>query len=253
MTSLPSDTRSNGLLAKLAGTTGSDRLERLKPITVAVGDVLYKAQSTIRYVYFPVDCLVSLIVHPKDQRPLEVAVVGSEGMVGVPLALGVRTSVAEAIVHGSGRALRMPAKAFMEELLRNSALRADLNGYIHALIAQLAQSSACNAFHPLEARCARWLLMARDRMYDDELELTQETLAHILGVRRVGVTIAAGNLQRRGALAYSRGRIVILDRARLAEAACECYAIVKDVYQHDLAARRVRRGSRGQHASRRYE
>jgi len=208
----------------------SSILKLLKPAALTVGDVLYEAHATIRHIYFPVDCLVSLAAPSKGHLSVEVGVVGSEGMVGVPLALGIRTSLLQATVQGSGSALRMSAQAFHDELPRQPALRKDINRYIHSLIAQLTQTAACNAFHPVEARCARWLLMARDRMQSDELQLTQELLAQMLGVRRVGVTHAAGNLQRKGAITYSRGRVLILDAERLAEAACDCYSVVRNVY-----------------------
>lgn len=236
--------RSNTLLADMTSARRSALLKLLTPTALTFGDVLYEAQATIRYIYFPVDCLVSLLAPQTDHRPLEVAVVGSEGLVGVPLALGMRTSLVQAVVQASGSALRMTAQAFTDELPRQASLRMDINRYIHSLIAQLTQTAACNAFHSVEARCARWLLMARDRMQADEIELTQESLAQILGVRRVGVTVAAGNLQRRGIIAYSRGRIAILDRRRLADAACECYGVISKVYENDRAAWRARGGRR---------
>jgi len=197
----------------------------LTPTMVTLGDVLHEAHASIRYVYFPVDCLVSLLLAQNRRRPLEVAMVGNEGMVGVPLALGMRTSLLQAVVQSSGSAWRMDARAFHEQLSRESPLRRHIDGYIHAFIGQLTQSAACNAFHPVEARCARWLLMARDRLRVDEFELTHEALAQKLGVRRVGITVAAGNLQRSGCITYSRGRIRILDSQRLAAAACECYRV----------------------------
>ena len=235
--------RANTLLAELTPAARSRVLKLLKPVTVELGDVLYEAHMAIRYVYFPVDCLVSLLTPLKSHLPLEVAVVGSEGMVGVPLALGMRTSLVNANVRGSGHALRMSARVFRDELPREPSLRRSINRYVHSLIAQLTQTAACNAFHPLEARCARWLLMARDRMQADELELTHEVLAQMLGVRRVGVTVAAGNLQRLGMITYSRGRLVILDPQRLSEAACECYGAVKKVHEHlpGSASRTARR------------
>jgi CRP-like cAMP-binding protein len=177
-------------------------------------------------VYFPVDCLVSLLLAQDHHRALEVAMVGNEGMVGVSLALDMRTSLLQAVVQSSGSAWRMNARAFHEHLSRESALRRHVNGYINALMEQLTQSAACNAFHTVEARCARWLLMARDRLRVDEFELTQDALAQKLGVRRVGITVAAGNLQRTGCITYSRGRIKILDSQRLAAAACECYRVI---------------------------
>jgi CRP-like cAMP-binding protein len=232
--------RANRLLADMTAAGRSRLLKVLKPGVVTRGDVLYEAHTKIRYVYFPVDCLVSLLAPIEGHAPLEVAVIGSEGMVGLPLALGLRGSLVRAVVQGSGRMLFMSAQTFRVELRRHPSLRREIDRFVHSLIAQLTQTAACNAFHPIEARCARSLLMARDRLKSDELELTHELLAQMLGVRRVGITVAAGNLQRQGVISYSRGHVVILDAERLAEAACECYAVIKDAYEH---GRRPERGS----------
>lgn len=226
--------RSNALLAQLPSRERASLARVLKPVSLKFGEVLYGAKP-IRHVYFPVDCLVSLFAPLKDHRAVEVGVVGSEGMVGVPLALGVRTSSVQALVQGSGTALRMEASSFQRELKRSAALQTGIHRYIHLLMGQLTQTAACNAFHPIEARCARWLLMTRERMQSDEVELTHEFLARMLGVRRVGVTVAAGNLQRQGLIAYSRGHIAILDPERLAKTACECYGAVKDLYDNPSA------------------
>jgi CRP-like cAMP-binding protein len=207
-------------------------MQLLKPAVLSLGDVLFETHTNLRYVYFPLDCLVSLFAPIEGHAPLEAAVVGNEGIVGVPLALGLRRSLVRAVVQGSGTALCMRAHAFRDELRREPGLRREIDRYIHGLMAQLTQTAACNVFHPIEARCARSLLMARDRLQSDELELTHQFLAQMLGVRRVGVTVAAGNLQRRGVIAYSRGRLVILDAKRLAEAACECYGLIRSNYEH---------------------
>ena len=228
----PSLPRANTLLAGIASAKRSTLLKLLKPAALTSGDVLYEANTAIRHIYFPLNCLVSLLAPLKGHLALEVGVVGREGMIGVPLALGVRTSLVHATVRGSGSALRMSAQAFHDELPRQPGLRLQIDRYVHSLIAQLTQTAACNAFHSVEARCARWLMVARDRMQNDEIELTQEVLAQLLGVRRVGVTVAAGNLQRSGAISYTRGRIVILDPQLLSEAACECYGVVRDVYEY---------------------
>jgi CRP-like cAMP-binding protein len=225
---------SNALLAEVPPSEAARLAQLLKPVSLTFGEVLYEAEP-IPHVYFPVDCLVSLFAPLKDHFAVEVGVVGSEGMVGVPLALGVRTSSVRAFVQGSGTALRMKASSFQRELRRSAALQTRIHRYIHLLMGQLTQTAACNAFHSIEARCARWLLMTRDRMRSDELELTHEFLAHMLGVRRVGVTVAAGNLQRRGLIAYSRGHIAILDPERLAKTACECYGVVKHLYDNTAA------------------
>ena len=227
MTSPAAAPRTNALLSALplAHSARLSRLLKLVPLTF--GDVLYDTKQ-IPHVYFPIDCLVSLLAPLKDHM-IEVGIVGSEGMVGVPLALGVRASSVHAFVQGSGTALRMQASAFERELARNPALRASIHRYIHVLMGQLTQTAACNAIHPIEARCARWMLMTRDRTHAGALELTHAFLARMLGVRRVGVTVAAGNLQRRGLISYSRGRVTILDAKRLEATACECYRIVKDL------------------------
>ena len=221
--------RTNALLAAVPSRDRARLARLLRPVLLTSGEVLHDA-TLIRHVYFPVDCLVSLLAPLKDHLAVEVGVVGSEGMVGVPLALGVRTSAVQALVQGSGTALRMEASCFQRELKRNTALQTGIHRYIHSLMGQLVQTAACNAFHSIEARCARWLLMTHDRMQSDEVEITHEFLARMLGVRRVGVTVAAGNLQRQGLIAYSRGHIVILDPDRLACVACECYAVVKHLY-----------------------
>ena len=230
--------RTNALLEAMTPVRRSRLARLMAPTVLTLGDVLYEADENIRYIYFPIDCLISLLVPQTHRRSLEVAMVGNEGMVGVSLALGMQTSLVRAVVQASGNAWRMTARAFYEQLRLQVGLRRDVNRYIHSLIAQLTRSAACNAFHPVEARCARWLLMARDRMQVDEFELTQEALAQMLGVRRVGITVAAGNLQRTGAITYSRGHILILDVQRLAAAACECYAFVSKVHPHPGPARR---------------
>jgi len=222
--------RSNDLLDDVMSSDRTRLAALVQPVLLKFGDVLYEAKA-IEHVYFPVDCLVSLLAPLKDHLAVECAVVGSEGMVGVGLALGVRRSSGQAIVQGSGTALRMDASSFQRELQRNTVLKKGIYRYIHLLMGQLTQTAACNAFHSIEARSARWLLMTRDRTQSDELELTHEFLARMLGVRRVGVTVAAGNLQREGLIAYSRGRIAILDPGGLAKRACECYTVVKKLYE----------------------
>src|SRR5689334_7153836 len=230
-TQAPSVPRANALLASIGVPRERERIAGwLKPVSLGFGDVLYESER-IRQVYFPVDCLVSLLVPLQDHLAVEVAVVGSEGMVGVSVALGMHTSLTQAIVQGSGTALRMGASHFQDELRRSTAVSSGIHRYIHLLMGQLSQTAACNAFHSIEARCARCLLATRDRMQSDEIELTHEFLAHMLGVRRVGVSVAAGNLQRQGLISYSRGHIAILDPERLAAVACECYGVVKDLYQ----------------------
>ena len=213
----------NLLLASLPGKTYRDLLPGLAPATLVFGDVLYEPEARIRHVYFPSDCLVSLLTVTDRRLALEVGIVGREGMVGVPLALGVATSPVRVLVQGGGAALRMSAGRFASALQRNPPLQDGLHRYIHALMSQISRTAACNRFHFVEARLARWLLMTRDRLGSGEFRMTHEFLAAMLGVRRVGVTEAASTLQRRKLIDYSRGRIRIRDGAGLKAASCSCY------------------------------
>jgi CRP-like cAMP-binding protein len=214
----------NILLASLPASAYRDILPRLKPVTLALGEVLYEPGQPMAHVYFPQTCLVSLIVVLEDKLPLEVALVGREGMVGVPLALGAGLSPVRALVQGAGDALRMHQLVFRAALRRHPPLQGVLNGYAHTLMGQIARTAACNRYHLLEARLARWLLMTRDRVESGEFAMTQEFLSTMLAVRRVGVSDAASSFQRRHLIEYSRGHITILDHKGLEAASCSCYA-----------------------------
>lgn len=213
----------NLLLASLPKKTYRDLLTSLVPSKLAFGEVLYEPDTRMRHVYFPSDCLVSLLTVTDSHSALEVGIVGREGMVGVPLALGVPISPVRALVQGGGAALRMSSGQFASALRHSPALQDGLHGYIHSLMSQISRTAACNRFHVVEARLARWLLMTRDRLASAEFRMTHEFLAAMLGVRRVGVTEAASALQRRKLIEYTRGRIRILDRAGLEAASCSCY------------------------------
>lgn len=213
----------NLLLAALPGKIYRDLLPALAPATLAFGDVLYEPEARIRHVYFPSDCLVSLLTVADDRLALEVGMVGREGMVGAPLALGIALSPVRALVQGGGAALRMSAGRFASALRHSPPLQDRVHGYVHALMSQISRTAACNRFHVVEARLARWLLMTRDRVGSGEFRMTHEFLAAMLGVRRVGVTEAASALQRKELIEYRRGRIRILDRAGLEAASCSCY------------------------------
>jgi len=202
-------------------------LSGLEPVKLEYGQVLYEPTGLIRHVYFPIDCLVSLLTAVDNGRVLEVGMVGNEGMVGMPMVLGIGESAVRALVQGGGTAMRMPASRFRTEFNKNILLQRALFRYTHLLMAQVSQTAACNRFHEAEGRLARWLLMTSDRLHTDEFLLTHEFLAHMLGVRRVGVTKAAEGLRRKKLIVYSRGHITILDRAQLEKAACVCYRIVK--------------------------
>ena len=201
----------------------------LEPVNLSYGQVLYEPAGRIRHVYFPTDCLVSLLMAVDKHRTLEVGMVGNEGMVGMPMVLGIGNSAVRALVQGSGTAMRMTTARFRAEFKTNLPLQRALFRYTHLLMAQVSQTAACNRFHAAEARLARWLLMTGDRLHTDEFRLTHEFLAHMLGVRRVGVTKAAGALEHKKLIDYSRGNITILDRKRLEASTCPCYRIVKNL------------------------
>ncbi|MDP1997288.1 MAG: Crp/Fnr family transcriptional regulator [Gallionella sp.] len=208
-------------------------LDRLEPVTLTFGEVLYRPGEPIHHVYFPTDSLVSLLTLAEGHQALEVGMVGYEGMLGIPLALGVNDSPVRALVLGSGTALRMASADFRNEFQRSLLLQREVYRYTYELMAQMTQTAACNSFHQVEARLARWLLMTRDRMRSNQFHQTQDLLGNILGVRRVGVTKAAGALRQRKLISYNRGEISILDGDGLEAAACQCYQVVKDM--HDVA------------------
>jgi CRP-like cAMP-binding protein len=201
-------------------------LSGLEQVTLNFGDVLYEPGQKMQHVYFPGNSLVSLLTVVDGHMALEVGMVGREGMVGLPLALGADVSPVRALVQGAGTALRMKSARFSREIRKSSQLQQGVHHYANALMAQVSQTAACNRFHVVVARLARWLLMTRDRVRSGEFRLTHEFLGHMLGVRRVGVTTAARTLQARKLIEYSRGKIKILDHKGLEAAACECYALV---------------------------
>lgn len=219
----------NAVLAGLPARTYGALRSGLEAVALNFGDVLYEPGATIRSVYFPVDGLVSLLTLVDGRSALEVGLVGREGMVGMPLTLGSAVSPVRALVQGTGTAMKMNAARFRREFERSRPLQRGLYRYLNALVAQISQTAACNRFHVVEARLARWLLMTSDRLCAEEFRLTQEFLSHMLGVRRVGVTEAASALQRRKLISYARGKIRILDRAGLEAASCACYAAVRDM------------------------
>ena len=224
----------NKLLAALPHKHYQRMLSGLEPVTLTFGQVLYEPEDLIRHVYFPNDSLVSLLTLADGHLALEVGMVGREGMVGSPMALGIDVSPVRALVQGGGVAQRMTAARFSKELAQYPPLQRLLNRYVHVLMAQVTQTAACNRFHVVEKRLARWLLMTLDRVGKSEFLLTQEFLSHMLGVRRVGVTKAASALQQRKLISYSRGNITILDRAGLEAYSCGCYRAVNDTYERVL-------------------
>ena len=219
----------NLVLAALTHKEYQRMLTALEPVNLVYGQVLYEPEGRIRHVYFPVDCLVSLLTSIGNNRTLEVGMIGNEGMVGTPLVLGISVSTVRALVQGGGTAMRMTAVRFRAEFEKNPTLQRALFRYTHLLMTQVSQTAACNRFHEADARLARWLLMSSDRVHSNDFRLTHEFLGHMLGIRRVGVTTAASILQRHKLIEYSRGNIKIRDRKGLEMAACTCYRIVKDM------------------------
>jgi CRP-like cAMP-binding protein len=206
-----------------------------RPVVLTMGQTLSDPGAATKNVYFPIHSFVSLVTVTNGKPTLEVGMVGREGLLGVQLALGVPTAPLHSIVQGPGDAWIVAAAAFQRELKRSPALRRLVNRYLYVLMAQFASSAACIRFHRIEERLARWLSMTRDRAHGDRFHVTHEFLAYMLGVRRVGITSAAGKLQRRGLIEYHRGAVNVLDLAGLRKAACECYAVNQRVYDQVLA------------------
>lgn len=193
-------------------------------VELRLSEIIGDAGCPTAFVLFPTEGFVSLLAQVDDGHAIEVGMVGREGMLGIQLALGVATEPLKALVQGQGQALRIGAADFRRETGANPALRSVIDRYVYVLFAQQARAAACLRFHQIEQRLARWLLMSHDRAGTDQFRLTHEFLAYMLGVRRVGVTVAAGELQRRKLIAYGRGEVTIVDRAGLEHAACSCYA-----------------------------
>ncbi|OHX19656.1 Crp/Fnr family transcriptional regulator [Chromobacterium sphagni] len=217
----------NHILAALP----SDALVRLNPhmekVPLPLGKVIYESGDTLRNVYFPTDAIVSLLYVMESGASAEIAVVGNEGMVGMALFMGGESTPSRAIVQSCGHAYRLSGPRFKEEVNRHTELLQLMLRYTQALITQMAQTAVCNRHHTIDQQLCRWLLLSLDRLPSNHLTMTQELIANMLGVRREGVTEAAGKLQKLGVIAYNRGHITVLDRPRLEQMSCECYAVVK--------------------------
>jgi CRP-like cAMP-binding protein len=236
---LPVD-QGNRLLALLPPRDCERILEEGREVELCFGDALWEQGDRMRYVYFPTAGFISLLT-TVDEHTLEVGMIGDEGMCGHSLVLGVDVAPLRALVQGSGTSLRIKASTFHQHLESSPALRQLMHGYIHVLLGQLAQTAACTRFHQVDARLARWLLMTHDRAHADAFDVTQDFLAFMLGVRRVGVTAAARLLQSRQLIRYARGHLVVLDRDGLEAAACVCYRSDVEIYRRVLGARRKAR------------
>ncbi len=221
--------KANRLLAALPRKDRESVFKGCMPVELGFEEILAEPGDTIGHVHFPTHSFISLLT-PMGATSIEVALVGDEGMFGLPIALGVGVSPVRALVQGAGPALRMTAARFRSELARNGALKRAVGRYAYVTMSQLGQTAGCNRFHLVEARLARWLLMTADRAHSLAFYITHEFLAFMLGVRRVGITKAASALQKRGLIRYARGNLTILDRPGLEAASCACYRADLDVY-----------------------
>jgi CRP-like cAMP-binding protein len=217
----------NYLLAALPDDVQKRLLPQLELVSLPLGKVLYESGDAMRHVYFPTDCIVSLLYVMENGASAEISVVGNEGIVGVSLFMGGESTPSRAIVQSGGNAYRLLGQRLKDEFNRHSGLLLLLLRYTQSLITQMAQTAVCNRHHLVDQQLCRWLLLSLDRLPDNRLTMTQELIANMLGVRREGVTEAAGKLQKLGVIEYARGEITVLDRRKLEQLSCECYAVVK--------------------------
>jgi CRP-like cAMP-binding protein len=226
--------RKNHLLAALPDAEWRRWLPQLEAIELRLGQVLYESGSTLSHIYFPTSAIVSLLYVMEDGASAEIAVVGNEGLVGISLFMGGESTPSRAVVQSAGMGFRLRAQVIRDESSRAGPVLHLLLRYTQALITQMAQTAVCNRHHSLDQQLCRWLLLSLDRLEGSDLVMTQELIANMLGVRREGVTEAARNLQKVGLIRYARGRITVLDRPRLEQRTCECYAVVRKEYDRLL-------------------
>jgi CRP-like cAMP-binding protein len=234
MIPIPVDHRKNLLLAALPDAELQRWLPQLEAVVMPLGQVLYESGATLSHVYFPTTAIVSLLYVMENGASAEIAVVGNEGIIGISLFMGGESTSSRAVVQSAGNGFRLKAQMMKTEFNRAGPVLHLLLRYTQALITQMAQTAVCNRHHSLDQQLCRWLLLSLDRLQDNELVMTQELIANMLGVRREGVTEGALKLQQDGLIRYSRGRITVLDRSGLEERTCECYAVVKKEYDRLL-------------------
>jgi len=223
----PQTPEQNHLLAALSPAEREQLYPHLRLVKLPLGKALYESGDVLRNVYFPVDCIVSLLYVLESGASAEISVVGNEGLIGVALFMGGETTPSRAIVQSAGHAYRLDGQRLKDEFHRSGGLQLLLLRYTQSLITQMAQTAVCNRHHSVDQQLCRWLLLSLDRLASQELVMTQELIANMLGVRREGVTEAAGKLQKIGVIHYSRGHITVLDRPMLEQLCCECYSVVK--------------------------
>jgi CRP-like cAMP-binding protein len=220
-------TQQNHILASLPIAVLERLTPQLKLVPMELGKVLYESGDALRYVFFPTDCIVSLLYVLQDGASAEISVVGNEGLIGIALFMGGETTPSRAIVQSAGQAYRLPGQVLKDEFHRDPDTQLLLLRYTQALITQMAQTAVCNRHHSVDQQLCRWLLLSLDRLTTNHLTMTQELIANMLGVRREGVTEAAGKLQKLDVIQYNRGKITVVDRPKLEALCCECYAVVK--------------------------
>ena len=219
--------RRNHLLAAMSQEESDRIYPHLRLVPMPLGEVLYEPGDALRHVYFPIDCIVSLLYVMEDGASAEISVVGNEGVIGIALFMGGESTPSRAIVQSAGHAYRLLGPLLKEEFHRSGEVQLLLLRYTQALITQMAQTAVCNRHHSVDQQLCRWLLLSLDRLEGNGLTMTQELIANMLGVRREGVTEAAGKLQKLNVIKYARGKITVLDRPKLETLCCECYAVVK--------------------------
>ena len=219
--------RQNHLLAALPAAIQARLFPLLERVKMPLGQVLYESGDALRHVYFPADCIISLLYVMEDGASAEISVVGNEGLIGVAVFMGGESTPSRAIVQSAGFAYRMPGQRLKDEFNLHGELLLLMLRYTQSLITQMAQTAVCNRHHSIDQQLCRWLLLSLDRLPDNRLTMTQELIANMLGVRREGVTEAAGRLQKEGVIEYHRGHITVLNRPKLEDLCCECYAVVK--------------------------
>lgn len=232
-----SDPHANHLLAALPTDVWARWKPSLELVEMSLGQVLYESGVAMEHVYFPTSAIVSLLYVMEDGASAEIAVVGNEGIVGVSLFMGGESTPSRCVVQSAGRGFRMRAPALKAEFARSGPVLHLLLRYTRALITQMSQTAVCNRHHSLDQQLCRWLLLSLDRSSSAELVMTQELIANMLGVRREGVTEAAGSLQQAGLIRYRRGRITVLNRTGLERRTCECYSVVREEYERLLPVR----------------
>jgi CRP-like cAMP-binding protein len=223
----PYDPQHNHLLAALSPAARERIYPQLQLVEMPLGKIIYEPDDVLRHVYFPVDCIVSLLYVMEDGDSAEISVVGNEGVIGIALFMGGETTPSRAVVQSAGSAYRLIGQKLKDEFHRNGGMQISLLRYTQALITQMSQTAVCNRHHTVDQQLCRWLLLSLDRLASNQLTMTQELIANMLGVRREGVTDSAGKLQKLGVIEYHRGRITVLDRPKLERLSCECYAVVK--------------------------